>query len=330
MAQLPSFNATHTLCLNPHVVILGAGASLAACPNGDINGRVLPLMDTQFLETCYLREPLQKAGVDVSKGIEEIYSQLADANQFELLAMVERKIESYFSVLNLSNFNMYDKLLLSLQKKDFVATFNWDPLLAQAYIRQRHWQELPTPLFLHGNVMDGFCLKHKPMQRGFIGESCQICHMPYQRGNLHYPVQHKNYQKDKAIIDAWTRLENALRESYMVTIYGYSAPATDVEAKGLLLRGLQENKSRELAQIEIIDVKEQNKLLETWSEFIVGNHVSTCRTFDGSWLSRFPRRTCEALDAFTLSLEPKEENPMPGSDNLQGWLGTLIEEEQRG
>ena len=28
----------------PHVVILGAGASLAAVPNGDVSGRQLPLM----------------------------------------------------------------------------------------------------------------------------------------------------------------------------------------------------------------------------------------------------------------------------------------------
>ena len=29
---------------SPHLVILGAGASRAACPNGDKNGKKLPLM----------------------------------------------------------------------------------------------------------------------------------------------------------------------------------------------------------------------------------------------------------------------------------------------
>ena len=38
---------------SPHVVILGAGASRAACPDGDKNGEILPLMD-DFIEVLEL------------------------------------------------------------------------------------------------------------------------------------------------------------------------------------------------------------------------------------------------------------------------------------
>jgi len=37
----------------PHIVILDAGASLAALPHGDRNGRKLPVMDN-FMETLGL------------------------------------------------------------------------------------------------------------------------------------------------------------------------------------------------------------------------------------------------------------------------------------
>jgi hypothetical protein len=46
----PSFATCEELVRNPavqrpHVVILGAGASVASCPAGDKNGRRLPTMD---------------------------------------------------------------------------------------------------------------------------------------------------------------------------------------------------------------------------------------------------------------------------------------------
>ena len=45
----------------PHVVILGAGASLAAFRNGDRNGNTLPLMD-DLIDVLDLR-PLLEVGV---------------------------------------------------------------------------------------------------------------------------------------------------------------------------------------------------------------------------------------------------------------------------
>ena len=57
----------------PHVVILGAGASLASCPNGDKNGKRLPLM-YNFVEVLNLTELLSGAGIDFEgRNFDEIY-----------------------------------------------------------------------------------------------------------------------------------------------------------------------------------------------------------------------------------------------------------------
>ena len=47
----------------PHLILLGAGASLAAFPNGDRNGRVLPLM-YNLVEVVELQPYLEELNVD--------------------------------------------------------------------------------------------------------------------------------------------------------------------------------------------------------------------------------------------------------------------------
>jgi hypothetical protein len=47
----------------------------------------------------------------------------------------------------------YDRILLSLRKKDAIFTFNWDPFLFDAYVRNMNMGiSLPAIFFLHGNV----------------------------------------------------------------------------------------------------------------------------------------------------------------------------------
>lgn len=38
---------------------------------------------------------------------------------------------------------IYDQLLLNLRPKDLIATFNWDPLISQAYKRNKDEFDLP-------------------------------------------------------------------------------------------------------------------------------------------------------------------------------------------
>lgn len=131
---------------SPHIVILGAGASLAACPNGDWYGRRLPVM-ANLVETVGLTQTLRRAGfpVNPTTNFEDLYSQIAsDPKRQDLQVQVETSIREYFDNLELPKYaTLYDRLLLSLRRKDMVATFNWDPFLAHAYMRNSRAAWLP-------------------------------------------------------------------------------------------------------------------------------------------------------------------------------------------
>ncbi|MEO9264135.1 MAG: hypothetical protein ABI282_08560 [Candidatus Baltobacteraceae bacterium] len=60
----------------PHVVILGAGASRAALPQGDCVGNLLPVMD-DLVEICRLDGILASAGFDTKRNFEELYSEIS-------------------------------------------------------------------------------------------------------------------------------------------------------------------------------------------------------------------------------------------------------------
>jgi len=55
----------------------------------------------------------------------------------------------------------------------------------------------------------------------------------------------------------------------MLTIFGYSAPKSDVEAIELMKGAWGDKYKRNLEQIEIIDVKEEAELSNTWDDSIV-------------------------------------------------------------
>lgn len=114
----------------PHVVILGAGASLAAFPDGDRYGSVLPLMNN-LTEVLDLIKPLQQYGLDIKQNFEDIYSELVIKPELKILKdLVEKRVKDYFSILRLPDKpTIYDYLVLSLRDKDIIATFNWDPFL---------------------------------------------------------------------------------------------------------------------------------------------------------------------------------------------------------
>lgn len=135
MPTLPAFSIATNTNDSPHVVILGAGASLAACPKGDRNGRRLPLM-ANLIETLALGERLRQAGVNFhdTSNFEEIYQRISlDSTNDALRLEIEQRLQNYFSALDIPDeITVYDELLLSLRGKDLVASFNWDPLLLQA------------------------------------------------------------------------------------------------------------------------------------------------------------------------------------------------------
>ena len=147
----------------PHVVILGAGATIATIPNGDKHGNPCSVMHG-FVKNLGLESIL--ANVELctkSENIEDIYSELYERGDEckDVREQLEDAIFEYFSKLQLpDDITIYDKIVLALTNKDIIATFNWDPLLIQAYNRARKLTDnLPMLTFLHGNVAAGYCDK---------------------------------------------------------------------------------------------------------------------------------------------------------------------------
>ncbi len=129
-----------------HIWLLGAGASRAAFPEGDRNGRRLPVM-ADFVSTIGLGSILEKYGVpDPGANFEAFFSELTLREpDHPCLDEMQSAIRLYFSEMQLPDqATLYDRLLLSLQPRDLIATFNWDPLLIQAVWRNRHLVRLPT------------------------------------------------------------------------------------------------------------------------------------------------------------------------------------------
>lgn len=317
---------------SPHVVLLGAGASVASFPNGDRNAKKLPVVD-DFVETLGLSKTLDKEGIPhKDSNIEEIYAALIGDKKYESqVERIEGIIHKYFSEMVIPEEpTLYDYLILSLREKDLIATFNWDPLLLQAYRRHVHIRKLPKLAFLHGNVALGVCRRDRVL--GHIDTVCNKCKRPLSPARLLYPIKQKNYSSDPLIGDQWQLLRNKLKIAYFLTIFGYSAPLSDVDAINLMLRIWKDNLSLELAQIDIIDKKPKDELKNTWSKFIVRQHFGICNDFFDSYQARYPRRSCDALAAATLMLNPWKRNKFPKFETiaeLHKWIEPLLEDEIR-
>lgn len=78
-----------------------------------------------------------------SNNLEDIYSELYERTDCQVVReLLDNKIREYFSCLEIPDeLNIYDLILLSLRKKDLVATFNWDPLLLQALSKSCSYNE---------------------------------------------------------------------------------------------------------------------------------------------------------------------------------------------
>jgi len=280
----------------PHVVLIGAGASIATIPNGDKNGLKTSVMDG-FLEKLGMSEIISGLNLSTnSQNLEDIYSEIAEKHEYkDVREQLDVSIREYFNSFEIpDNPTVYDFLLLSLRKKDLVATFNWDPLLLQAYQRvSKITNELPKLAFLHGNVLVGYCLNHN--YGGKINNICSKCGEKFSPSRLLYPITKKNYNADPFTLDNWNSLKHYLSKAYLVTIFGYSAPKTDVEAIKILQGAWGSIAKRNMEDFEFIDIKNEDELIKTWEGFVHTHHYTYTTSFFESSLARFPRRTTEEL-----------------------------------
>ncbi|WP_135459306.1 hypothetical protein [Vibrio echinoideorum] len=316
----------------PHVVLLGAGASVAAIPRGDKNGMKTSVMDG-FLEKLGLSEAIEDLNlVTQSDNLEDIYSEIAERDEYaDVRSELDTRIRNYFSEFEIPDEpTIYDFLLLSLRKKDLIATFNWDPLLLQAYQRTvKITTYLPDLAFLHGNVLVGYCLEHQ--HGGNVDNRCPECDEWFSPSRLLYPIAKKNYNDDPYTKNNWKALKNYLSKAYLVTIFGYSAPKTDVEAIDMLKDAWGDINKRNMEDIEFVDIQQEDALVDTWEEFVHTHHYTYTNDFFNSSLARFPRRTTEDLfDRTQNCIWTSPETPFSESmtfSDLRNVVGRLVEEE---
>lgn len=287
----------------PHVVILGAGATIATIPNGDRNGCACSVMHG-FVKNLGLESILSSVKLSTkSDNIEEIYSELYERGEEckQVREQLEEAIYSYFSRLQLPDkITIYDEVILALTSKDIITTFNWDPLLIQAYNRAKQiTSNLPKLAFPHGNVAAGFCNKcghFGALQR----KICDNCGNIYQRAPLLYPVKHKDYNSNPFIRHQWANLSEFLCRAKMITIFGYSAPKTDIEAARMLKEAFEKYlPAQRFNHIDIIERPnfDHDELSNTWREFITDAncYYEIHESFYDSYLAKSPRRTVECL-----------------------------------
>jgi len=322
----------------PHLVLLGAGASLAAFTNGEKNGMELPLMNN-FVETVNgLSEYLDECGIDYQgKNFEDLYSSLYDNSRYdEIRQAVEGLIYDYFARMELPEEpTLYDHLVLSLTGRDVIATFNWDPFLWQAMCRNYHRvgdDNLPWPLYLHGNTAIGVCTRHEKIQISHKGRMCSKCRMPLDRSKLLYPIGKKDYNIDPFIKSSWDGVKSCLKNAYMFTIFGYGAPSSDVEAVGLLSQAWGDKYQRSMEQIELIDKIDEDAICKRWEKFIHTHHYGYHNNFYSSMIAKCSRRSANASFGANYDCIAWEEHPIPKDaswNELDEWLKPYIEVENK-
>ncbi|BAO55232.1 hypothetical protein [Nonlabens marinus] len=315
----------------PHLVLLGAGASLASFPNGDKNGVKLPLMNS-LVDKLDLHQFIPKQYENLTSDFEKLYSKLANDNSLMLAkTSIDKKVYEYFYDMEIPDKpTLYDYLILSLRKKDLIATFNWDPLLLKTMRRHSSIENLPNVAFLHGNVAVGVCntCNIKGFKYNII---CHRCRKPYSDMKLLYPVEKKNYSSNASINDEWQMLRAYFKISLYVTIFGYSAPVSDIDAKKLMLDASMENKSRNFYELEIIDIKSEEEIEDIWYDFIHSHHYSVIKNLKESYLWHHPRRSTDAFfDAYLMN-SPWDENPFPEFNDIyemHKWIEPLLRAEK--
>jgi hypothetical protein len=317
----------------PHVVILGAGASKAAMPNGDKSGKMIPLMnDLPKILGNDWKALVQKAKPP-DGNFESTFSWIKKTGLFpSQLSNIETLIKNYFLDMELPDTpTIYDYLVLGLRKKDIIATFNWDPFLMQAHRRNRNIADLPDIRFLHGCVAFRTCKEHDIL--GGLYEECPECHCDLIGGSLFFPDENKDYTKDELIYRDWLAVNEKLQKAFHLTIFGYSGPATDYNARRLLLDGWkQQTLLRDISHVEIIDIEGKDFLLKSWEEFFPHYHNMIIQDFWESSIALWPRRTFEwKLSASRYGIPSEKVGPLrtDSLDELQEWFKQLADAESK-
>lgn len=289
-------NISELMCQRPHLFVLGSGATKATIPNGDKNGLQSPVM-SELIKELEMESLLAGAKLQTSSdNIEDLYSELHKKPEYtNVVKAIENRIISHYQQMQIPDApTLYDYLIISLREKDCIATFNWDPLLIQAYNRvNKITKDLPEILFLHGCVAAGLCERcnyYAPLKR----QVCPKCGEKLEMTKLLFPIKQKDYTQNIFIKHNWNIFEDYLERACLISIWGYSAPVSDEEAKNKMLKAFS-SRFRRLDQIELINIADESVLYNTWQPFIkeTNFHVHFHKSIMDSFIAEFPRRSVE-------------------------------------
>jgi hypothetical protein len=143
---------------------------------------------------------------------------------------------------------------------------------------------------------------------------------------LLYPISEKDYHLDGFTSVQWEELKEHLKATFMITFFGYGAPKSDVSAIDLMKSAWGDVNQRNMEQTEIIDIKNEEELHDTWKPFIHSHHYDTHKSFYDSWIANHPRRTGEAYLNQYIDAKFIHNNPVPVDLNfnkLWSWFEQL-------
>lgn len=324
-----------------HVLLLGAGASFASTlKNPEKNSKSLPLM-WNIVDIVGLNNVVDQLPEDykaLRQDFEKLYSKISEENKFpQEKEIIEQAVYHYFEQLELPDEpTIYDYMVLSLRsRKDIIATFNWDPFLYKAYVRNGEFTKSPGILFLHGCVSLGY--DRTNCSSGPVGMHSKLTEQLFEPTKLLYPVDKKDYNSDPYIKGQWDTLASRLEIAERVSVFGYSAPVSDVEAIDLLSKAWGSVEDRSMEEFELIDIRPEEDVRNAWKRFIHSHHYHYCTDYFNSSLAFHPRRTVESYHHWATPLSPNEAfqdgNKVPDNfrtlEEMWEWHLPLIEAEEK-
>jgi hypothetical protein len=292
-----------------------------------------------LIETIGMEKLADRSGIPwQGRNFEDFYADLhTDSSKTSVRLEVEDFVFRYFAALELPEEpTIYDYLILSLRPKDVIATFNWDPFLYWAYMRNAKVCDPPQFLYLHGNTALLYRFKPDGMLQCAPRHPSQIVPPTgWKATPLLYPVRKKDYQTDPLTKKHWEWASEAMGRSFLFTVFGYSAPASDVEAVKLLKAGWGDTHKRQFEEIEIIDRPgmPEDDLRKRWKKFIHTHHYQVHSSFFDSMIAQMPRRSVEGMWTMLIEARFLDPNPVPplGTvtlDELQAWYRPLVAAEK--
>ena len=315
---------------DPHVVIIGAGASKAACPI-DKNGKAVPVLRNVH-EVLGLKNTIEMYGFSKEElaDFEVLFSNIYGKPQYEELQReLESAVRDYFQSLCITDGpTLYDYLILSLTEKDAIISFNWDPFLIQAYRRNIDVGNLPQLFFPHGNTGVGLC--YDCHIKGYAKCLCPKCFSPLTDMKLLYPVGKKNYSDGDIIQNEWSGARSFLNHAAGITIFGYSAPETDAEAYNLLKNSYSKSNITTIAPFTIINLKQnETEQKAKWADIYDKHMLQYTDSFKDTILWSWPRVSLETLFDAILQQQPRDNNKsfrdFETLEELQAFVKTITE-----